>query len=78
MLGSAAILLWSIAMRRTTEFTRALAWFGILAAVALMLGVASGHLQLDIHGFGAVMLSQAIWLCWTGVMLMRQPDTGVE
>lgn len=74
MFSSVAIMLWSIAMLRISTFGTALAALGIVAGVAMMLGVASGHLQLNIHGFGAVMLAQGIWMCWTGAVLMRVPD----
>lgn len=64
-----AILLWSLAMRRTDSFGVRLPVFGLLAGVATIAGVLSGHLQLDIHGFGTVMLAQGIWLVWTGIAM---------
>ena len=41
---------------------------GGVALVALL----SGHLRLDVHGFGIVVLLQAVWLIWIGVLLGRR------
>jgi hypothetical protein len=40
---------------------------GPLTVIALL----SGHLRLNVHGFGLVVLGQAIWFVTVGVLLCR-------
>jgi len=47
---------------------------GIILVVILV--VATGHVQLNVHGFGAVVLLQAVWFIAVGRELMR--DTPPE
>jgi hypothetical protein len=68
VIGAAtAILLWSLALGGEPG----LKWYGILSSLATVLVVAAGLLKLDVHGFGLVMIVQAVWLCVAGVRLMR-------
>lgn len=72
--SSVALGLLSLAMSRTRRPHLPLAWFGMVTAVGLLLAQLSGHLTLDVHGFGLVVLVQTLWLVWTGVTLLR-PET---
>ncbi|MGV3708551.1 MAG: hypothetical protein ACO1Q7_06890 [Gemmatimonas sp.] len=74
VMSAAAIMLWSVAMRGNNAFGNALRVYGPVAGTAMILGVLSGHLQLEIHGFGAVMIAQGVWMVWTGVALMRMRE----
>ena len=69
-----AIMLWSIAMNRQTSFSRAISVYGIVTGALVATAVGSGHVRLDVHGFGAVTLLETIWLVATGIALMRIPD----
>lgn len=69
--SSMAIGLLSLAILHTRRLPVPLAWFGMIAAVGLLLAQSSGHLVLDIHGFGLVVLVQTVWLVWSGVNLLR-------
>lgn len=71
--GSAAIFLWSIAIWRGRTLPRALALYGFVIGPVLALLVIAGHLRLDVHGFGAVVLLQGIWFAAAGVVLLRRP-----
>lgn len=42
-----------------------------MLAAAIVLGVLAGHLRLDVHGFGLIVLAQGVWLIGTGVLLWR-------
>lgn len=70
-LAGSAFLLWSIAMRDTGGFPRALSWFGIVAGAAQLVAIASGRLPMNVHGFGAVVLLQSIWTMWVARALTR-------
>jgi hypothetical protein len=73
VLGSAlALALWSLAILRTRAFVAVLGWGGLLLALASVLGLLSGHLQLDVHGFGALVLGQSTWMIAAGVGLWRR------
>lgn len=77
VLGSAlALFLWSLAILRTRAFAAALGWSGVLLALASVLALLSGHLRLDVHGFGAVVLGQAAWMISAGVGLWRRAGEG--
>lgn len=77
--SSVAILLWSLAMIIGRDVSRALGWFGVILSVALIATAGSGHVSLDIHGFGSVVLLEGIWLSWAGVRLWgSQPPTRVS
>jgi hypothetical protein len=71
-LESIAILLWSAAMWRGRELSRGLAMLGMVLSVVFLLGIATGHLRLDVHGFGAVVVGQSVWLIWAAWLMRRQ------
>lgn len=69
--ASVAIGLWSAEILRTRAMRRGTGVFGCVVAAAALLALLSGHLRLDVHGFGAVVLLQAIWLAAAGIELRR-------
>ena len=69
--GSAAIILWSTAMLREGGFGRALGVYSNVTGLVLLAGILTGVLGLGIHGFGAVVLAQGIWMMWVAVRLWR-------
>jgi hypothetical protein len=73
--SSGAILLWSGAVLGT----RALPWWlGVLGVVVgglVSFAFLSGHVGLDVHGFGLIVLAQAIWLVGAGTLLARSPSS---
>jgi len=70
--SSAAILLWSIAIFRSSIFARALGVYGCILAPLTLIAVLSGHLRLNVHGFGMVVLGQAVWFISAGVLLWKE------
>jgi hypothetical protein len=60
-----AILFWSLAMQRQSIWKSA-AIYGICFAPIAILALVSGHLSLGVHGFGMVVLLQAIWFIAVG------------
>jgi hypothetical protein len=69
--SSVAIGLWSMEIVRTRLMRRATGILGCVVAAITLLSLLSGHLTLDVHGFGAVVLGQAIWLIMAGAELRR-------
>lgn len=71
---SVALLVWSGAMLLTKAFTRGLALFGIVLGAAMLIGVGSGYLRLNIHGYGLVVLGTGLWHVLLANALWRSND----
>jgi hypothetical protein len=69
--SSVAILLWSSSILRGAALSRGVAIYGCILGPVTVIAVLSGHLRLDVHGFGMVVLGQAVWLIIVGVLLCR-------
>lgn len=69
--SSAAILLWSMAILRSGGLARGIGIYGCILAPITMVAVLSGHVRLDVHGFGAIILGQAIWFISAGLQLRK-------
>jgi hypothetical protein len=63
-----AMLFWSLAMQRQNIWN-SVAVYGICLAPIAILALVSGHLSLGVHGFGMVVVLQAIWFISVGVLL---------
>ena len=70
--ASIAMILWSISALRNGGLGRGVAIYGCVIAPLIILGIAIGHLRLDVHGMAAVMLGQAIWFIVAGWQLCSQ------
>lgn len=69
--SSAAIGLWSVEILRTRRMGRAAGVLGCAIAAVVLPLLFFGHLRLDVHGFGAVVLGQTVWLVMVGLELRR-------
>jgi len=75
--SSVAILLWSIAIVRRGLLARGLGIYGCIIGPLIMVAVLSAHIRLNVHGFGMVVLLQAIWFVVAGVQLWRVREQAV-
>lgn len=66
---SMAMILWSTSALRNGGLGRGVAIYGCVIAPLIIVGIAIGHLRLDVHGMAAVMLGQAIWFIVAGSQL---------
>lgn len=66
---SAAVLAWSLALARLSGAWRWIGIAGIAIGALGALAFLSGHLRLDVHGFGLFVLVQALWSVAVGVRL---------
>jgi hypothetical protein len=69
--SSAAMGLWSVEILRTRLLRQGPGVLGCAVAGLALVALASGHLRLDIHGMGAVVLAQAVWFVTVGMELRR-------
>lgn len=69
-----AILLWSVAIWRSgpPRMPRAAGVVGTIVGAGVLIGLLSGHLRLDVHGFAVVTVAQSAWLIWLGVVMCRE------
>lgn len=70
------ILLWSAAILRSGRLARASGSVGVALGAVILVAFLSGHLRLDVHGFGLVTFAQSGWLIWLGILLCREGTTG--
>ena len=69
--SSAAIVLWSAAILRVGLLARGVGFYGCVLGPLTVAALLSGHLRLDVHGFGLVVLGQALWFIAAGTQLLR-------
>ncbi len=69
--ASAAITLWSLEIVRKRALGVGLGIYGLVLGPVAIGAMLSGKLELDVHGFGLVMFSQAVWFITAGVLLWR-------
>ena len=73
--ASLAIIAWSYALSACGSFERKVAWYGWIVGLASIAALFSGHIQMSAHGFGAIVLLQAIWNTGVGVSLLLLPSS---
>jgi hypothetical protein len=66
-----AVFFWSAAAFRNERLGRGLATCGCVIAPLIIVGILIGHLRLDVHGFAAIVVAQAIWFAGAGAQLWR-------
>jgi hypothetical protein len=59
--ASLAILLWSVAILRYRTMGLGVGFYGVVLGLATVVGICSGLLTLDRHGFAILIFGQAIW-----------------
>jgi len=73
-----AILLWSAAIWRSRRMERAAGIVGAVVGGGILIAFFSGHLRLNVHGFGIVTFAQSGWLIWIGILLCRGGPSAPE
>lgn len=76
--SSAAIVLWSAAILRSSGFSRPLGIYGCIIGPLTVIAVLSGHIRLNVHGFGLVVLVQAIWFISAGILLWKDDPPAAQ
>ena len=69
---SMAVLLWSFVLLPRSGTMKAIAILGILAGAFPVIGLASGHLSMDVQGAGLLVLAQTIWSVAIGIQMIRR------
>lgn len=71
--ASIAIILWSGSAMRNGGLGRGVAIYGCIISPLIILGIAIGHLRLDVHSMTVVMVGQVIWFILVGSQLLSGP-----
>jgi hypothetical protein len=74
--SSLAIATWSVAMLRQRALSRVVGVYGLVVGLAILVVALTGHLRLDVHGFGLVVLAQAVWFVMVGVRMAEHSRPG--
>jgi hypothetical protein len=69
--ASVSVALWSVSALRNGGLGRGMAVYGIVVGPLVIIGVFAGHLRMDVHGFGMIVLAQTIWFTGAGLQLCR-------
>jgi hypothetical protein len=59
--SSLAVVLWSVSVLRYRTLGRGVGIYGVILGVLTAVGICSGFLTPDRHGFGMLIFGQAIW-----------------
>jgi hypothetical protein len=68
---AAALIIWSYHLWKKGLLAQITAVIGFIIGVVSLLGIFSGHLKLDVHGFGLVMFGQAVWIILVAIFMLR-------
>ena len=68
---SAAVLAWSLVLMRRGGASSAIGGAGVICALLPVIALATGHLPINVHGFGAFVLVQSIWYLAIALQMVR-------
>jgi hypothetical protein len=70
-----AVALWSLMIVKSRALPIAIGLYGLFLGPVVVIALIIGVLSLDVHGFGLVVFSQAIWFIVVGILLLRSRET---
>jgi hypothetical protein len=73
--SSIAVVLWSGSILRISKFAQVVGLIGFVVGIASIVAFLSGHLRLNVHGFGLFIFAQSVWVILLGVFLWRSGDS---
>jgi hypothetical protein len=76
--SSLAIIFWSARMIRNGGLARIAAALGCVIGLLSVLGLFSGHLRINAHGFGLLIFGQMIWACLAAGFLFSFGNSQTE
>jgi hypothetical protein len=76
--ASLAVILWSVSVLWNGGLSRGVSIYGCVISGLIILGIAVGHLRLNVHGMAAVWLGQAIWFIVAGSQMCSTRASGLS
>jgi hypothetical protein len=68
---AAAFIIWSIHLWKKGLLAQITAVIGFIIGIVSLSGIFSGHLKLDVHGFGLVMFGQGVWIILVAIFMFK-------
>ncbi len=62
---------WSVVILKERTWAMALGIYGLVLGCAIVVALIAGGLDLELHGFRVITLTQAIWFIAAGIFLWR-------
>ena len=72
---SLALIFWSVSILRISKFANAVGIIGCFVSLVTLAAFFSGHVRMNVHGFGLFVLAQSAWIILLGVFLCRWKDS---
>jgi hypothetical protein len=66
-----ALIAWSIHLWKKGKLMKITAIIGFIIGILSLFGIFSGHLKLNVHGFGLFTFAQSIWTILVAVFMIR-------
>lgn len=76
--ASIALISWSVCLLKKGSLAQITAIAGFVVGITGLLGILTGHLRLDVHGFGLFMFAQSIWTMLAAVFMIGSKDEKPE
>lgn len=73
-----AVMLWSLEILRARRLGLGIGVYGLGAGLLALVGFLAGHVRLDVHGFGMLVVLQSLWFVAAGVSLWRGAASGAR
>ncbi|MBW3563617.1 MAG: hypothetical protein KY459_02720 [Acidobacteria bacterium] len=70
--SAGAIVLWSANGIQGRTLPRGMGILGVVAGIVVIAAFVTGHVGLDVHGFGLIMLVEEIWFVGVAVWMIRR------
>jgi hypothetical protein len=71
---SFAIVFWSVRLIKAERFAKIIAVFGCVIGLLSLVGILSGQLRMNLHGFGLAVFGQTFWTILVAIYLLRPGD----
>jgi hypothetical protein len=65
----------SVSILKISRLARVIGVFGCVVGIVSLAAFFSGHLRLDVHGFGLFIFAQSAWVAAVGALMCRAGDS---
>lgn len=76
--AAVALISWSMCLLKIGRLMQITAIIGFAVGILGLLGILTGHLRLDVHGFGLFLFVQSIWTILVAVFMIGSKDKKPE
>ena len=73
--SSTGIALWSFSILKSGRFPRSVGIIGCVIGAVSLVGLLTGLLRMNVHGFGLLVFAESVWAITLGVFLCRRDDS---